>query len=163
MVNSPIVLPLLLPPTSSLSSFPGSFLRICQMFLIQFNVNEALSLPIEENRSDYYFTCRHSLGLLIGLRGRILVLAFKKKKKKKNDKEKRKRSYSWYRNILTLFLMSPWLITDTNKVLHTSTRIGITHIGKIIYIYIYIYIPKSIPPEYDKSNTGIRTDPKEDM
>ncbi len=24
-------------------------------------------------------------------------------------------------------------------------------------------IPKSIPAEYDKSNTGIRTDPEEDM
>ena len=24
-------------------------------------------------------------------------------------------------------------------------------------------IPKSISPEYDKSNTGIRTDPKENM
>ena len=24
-------------------------------------------------------------------------------------------------------------------------------------------LPKSIPPEYDKSNTGIRTDPKENM
>ena len=55
---------------------------------------------------------------------------------------------------------------------------------KDIYIYIYIYmqislnimyvslvlsarqlwtIPKSILPEYDKSNTGIRTDPEENM
>ena len=40
--------------------------------------------------------------------------------------------------------------------------------NKRAYIYIYIYIQlwtihKSIPPEYDKSNTGIRTDPEENM
>ena len=30
--------------------------------------------------------------------------------------------------------------------------------------YIQLWtIPKSIPPEYDKSNTGIRTDPEENM
>ena len=30
------------------------------------------------------------------------------------------------------------------------------------YMQLWI-IHKSIPPEYDKSNTGIRTDPKENM
>ena len=29
--------------------------------------------------------------------------------------------------------------------------------------YNYGTIPKSIPPEYDKSNMGIRTDPEENM
>ena len=33
-----------------------------------------------------------------------------------------------------------------------------------IHSYIQLWtIPKSIPPEYDKSNTGIQTDPEENM
>ena len=36
--------------------------------------------------------------------------------------------------------------------------------GRKYYGYIQLWtIHKSIPPEYDKSNTGIRTDPEENM
>ena len=35
-------------------------------------------------------------------------------------------------------------------------------LGELIYMQLWT-IHKSIPPEYNKSNTGIRTDPKENM
>ena len=32
-----------------------------------------------------------------------------------------------------------------------------------LILVLSIVVPKSIPPEYDKSNTGIQTDPEENM